>query len=260
MPINPNTINNKQSTILIVDDSEDMLFFLSESLKDFYNVITAADGIQALEYLRKNTANIIISDWMMPNMNGIELCKTIRNDERTSHIPFVLLTAKTDISSKVTGMNYGADLYIEKPFSPQYLCACINNLIEMRKRLRKTFSEKPSVSITSITNNEKDKELLSKMCKIIENNISNSSFSVDYLAKELCVSRSGLFAKIKGIADVTPNEMIQIIRLRKAAAMLLENKYQISEICFKVGFSSPSYFAKCFQKQFGKSPSEYTGS
>lgn len=260
MPINPNTINNKQSTILIVDDSEDMLFFLSESLKDFYNVITAADGIQALEYLRKNTANIIISDWMMPNMNGIELCKTIRNNERISHIPFVLLTAKTDISSKVTGMNYGADLYIEKPFSPQYLCACINNLIEMRKRLRKTFSEKPSVSITSITNNEKDKELLSKMCKIIENNISNSSFSVDYLAKELCVSRSGLFAKIKGIADVTPNEMIQIIRLRKAAAMLLEKNYQISEICFKVGFSSPSYFAKCFQKQFGKSPSEYTGS
>ncbi|HRN17064.1 MAG TPA: helix-turn-helix transcriptional regulator, partial [Xylanibacter oryzae] len=118
----------------------------------------------------------------------------------------------------------------------------------------------PSVPIDSITNNDKDKEFLSKMYKIIEDNISNADFSIDYLAKELCVSRSGLFAKIKGIADVTPNELIQIIRLKKAASMLLENKYQISDICFRVGFNSPSYFSKCFQKQFGMSPSEYIGS
>lgn len=257
---NNNADEKKKSTILLVDDNEDMLFFLSESLKDSYHITTATDGIKALEYLKKNRASIIISDWMMPNMNGIEFCEAVRKDEKTSHIPFVLLTARTDTASKVTGMNYGADLYIEKPFSPQYLCACIHNLIEMRKRLRKTFSERPSVPIDTISNNDKDKKFLSLMYSIIEKNISNSNFSVDYLAKELCVSRSGLFAKIKGIADVTPNEMIQIIRLRKAAALLLENKYQISEICFQVGFNSPSYFAKCFQKQFGKSPSEYTGS
>jgi len=258
--INTIEIKEKKSTILIVDDNEDMLSFLSDSLKGIYTTVTAIDGIKALEYLKDHVVSMIISDWMMPRMDGIEFCKAVRDDERISHIPFVLLTAKTDTTSKVTGMKCGADLYIEKPFSPQYLCACISNLIEMRNKLRKTFSEMPSVPIDSITNNDKDKEFLSKMYKLIEGNTSNPDFSIDYLAKELCVSRSGLFAKIKGVADVTPNELIQIIRLKKAASMLLENKYQISEICFMVGFNSPSYFSKCFQKQFGMSPSEYIGS
>ncbi|HRN17063.1 MAG TPA: ATP-binding protein, partial [Xylanibacter oryzae] len=138
--INTIEIKEKKSTILIVDDNEDMLSFLSDSLKDIYTTVTAIDGIKALEYLKDHVVSMIISDWMMPRMDGIEFCKAVRDDERISHIPFVLLTAKTDTTSKVTGMNCGADLYIEKPFSPQYLCACISNLIDMRNRLRKTFS------------------------------------------------------------------------------------------------------------------------
>ncbi len=246
-----------KADILIVDDNEDMLEFLTDSLKSSYTLTCAKDGIDALEYLKVHSVSMIISDWMMPRMDGIELCKAIRSDDRISHIPFVLLTAKTDINSKITGMTCGADLYIEKPFSTQYLFACINNLIETRKQLRKKFSEMPAMPITSIANNSKDKDLLSRMNELIEENFSNPNLSIDFLAKELCVSRSGLFAKIKGVADATPNEMIQIIRLKKAAAMILENKYQINEICYKVGYNNPSYFAKCFQKQFGILPTEY---
>ncbi len=243
--------------MLIVDDNEEMLNFLSGSFADKYSILTAEDGVEALEKLKEGEVALIISDWMMPRMNGVELCKAVRANQATSHIPFILLTAKTDTNSKIEGMDCGADAYIEKPFSVQYLEACIKNLVDLRNLLRQKFSKMPMVPLNSIANNSMDDKFLTRLNEIIEENFSNSELSVDFLAEQLCISRSGLFAKIKTLANITPNELIQVVRLKKAAALLSENKYRINEICYMVGFNNPSYFAKCFQKQFGMKPGEF---
>ena len=243
--------------MLIVDDNEEMLNFLSSSFSARYSILTAEDGIEALEKLKTNEVTLIVSDWMMPRMDGVEFCKTLRADQAISHIPFILLTAKTDTNSKIEGMDCGADAYIEKPFSVQYLEACIKNLLDLRSLLRQKFSKMPMVPLNSIASNSMDNKFLTRVNEIIEQNFSNSDLSVDFLAEQLCISRSGLFAKIKTLANITPNELIQIVRLKKAAVLLSENKYRVNEICYMVGFNNPSYFAKCFQKQFGIKPGEF---
>ena len=248
---------SSQQTMLIVEDSEDMRDFLENNFREKYEVITAGDGIEALDLLEKHEVSIIISDWMMPRMDGVELCRRVRSNQLTSHIPFVMLTAKTDDDSKVEGMDVGADTYIEKPFSVQYLEACIRNMLQIRRRLMEKFSTQPLEPVTEIAQNPTDNEFLTRMNKIIEENFSNSDLNVDFLADKLNISRSGLFAKIKTLADVTPNEMIQIVRLKRAAQLLHEGNYLVSEIGYMVGFSNPSYFSKCFQKQFGIRPADY---
>ena len=248
---------SSKDTMLIVDDSEDMVAFLKDSFCHQYEVITASDGIEALDLLKKHEVNIIISDWMMPRMDGAELCRRVRLNPLTSHIPFVMLTAKTDDDAKVEGMDVGADTYIEKPFSLEYLEACIRNMLKLRRQLMEKFSTQPLEPVTEIAQNATDNEFLVRMNRIIEENFSNSELNVNFLAEKLNISRSGLFAKIKTLADITPNEMIQIVRLKKAAQLLLERKYTVSEIGYMVGFSNPSYFSKCFQKQFGIKPADY---
>ncbi len=244
-------------TMLIVDDSEDMRHFLENNFNNKYDIITAEDGIEALHLLQKHEVSIIISDWMMPRMDGAELCRRVRQDQQTSHIPFIMLTAKTDDDSKVEGMDVGADTYIEKPFSVQYLEACIRNILQIRHQLMQKFSTQPLEPVTEIAQNPTDSEFLKRMNRIIEENFSNSELNVNFLAAELNISRSSLFAKIKTLAEITPNEMIQVVRLKKAAQLMKEGKYTISEISYMVGFSNPSYFSKCFQKQFNIKPAEY---
>ncbi|WP_455672595.1 hybrid sensor histidine kinase/response regulator transcription factor [Phocaeicola sp.] len=253
----PATTPKNKPVMLIVDDNEEMLSFLSGSFCDQYHLLTAEDGIEALEKLKENDVTLIVSDWMMPRMDGVEFCKAVRANQSTSHIPFILLTAKTDTNSKIEGMDCGADAYIEKPFSVQYLEACIKNLVDLRTLLRQKFSKMPLVPLNSIAANTVDNQFLTRMNEIIEQNFSNPELSVDFLAEQLCISRSGLFAKIKTLANITPNELIQVVRLKKAAALLSENKYRINEICYMVGFNNPSYFTKCFQKQFGMKPGEF---
>ena len=250
-------IKASNPVMLIVDDSEDMRDFLKGNFSDKYETLTAEDGIEALHLLQNHEVNIIISDWMMPRMDGAELCRRVRQDQLTSHIPFIMLTAKTDDDSKVEGMDVGADTYIEKPFSVQYLEACIRNILQIRRRLMEKFSTQPLEPVTEIAQNSTDSEFLKKMNQIIEENFSNSDLNVDFLADHLNISRSGLFAKIKTLADVTPNEMIQIVRLKRAAKLLNEGGHMVSEVGYMVGFSNPSYFSKCFHKQFGIRPAEY---
>jgi YesN/AraC family two-component response regulator len=247
----------QHQTMLIVDDSEDMRQFLESSFSDKYAILTAGDGIEALHLLQQHQISIIISDWMMPRMDGAEFCCRVRQNPLTSHIPFVMLTAKTDDDSKVEGMDVGADTYIEKPFSVQYLEACIRNILQIRRQLMENFSTQPLEPVTEIAQNPTDNEFLTKMNRIIEDNFSNSELNVDFLAERLNISRSGLFAKIKTLADVTPNEMIQIVRLKRAAQLLQEGGHMVSEVGYMVGFSNPSYFSKCFQKQFGIRPTDY---
>ena len=248
---------NKPS-IMIVDDNEEMVNFLSSTFSEQYQVIRAADGVDALEQLKlQNDVALVVADWMMPRMDGVELCRRIRTDVSLSHIPFILLTAKTDDASKVAGMDCGADAYIEKPFSIQYLEACIRNLVGLRAMLRQKFANEPLTTITTVAGNNTDNSFLYKMTELIEAHFSDSNLSVDFLSEQMGISRSSLYNKIKVLTDKTPNELIQLMRLKKAAQLLAEHKYRINEICYMVGFNNPSYFSKCFQKQFGMKPGEF---
>ena len=251
----------RKVTILIVDDDEDMLSFLSHGLlRRGYGVVMAYDGEEALLKLKSNAIDFIISDLMMPKIDGFEFCNRIRSNSQYSHLPFVLLTAKTDMSSKIEGLGCGADAYIDKPFAFSHLEAVVKNIFSIRGLLQEQYSKMPLVSLNSVASNPDDKEFLDKLNNIIEENFSNPDLNVDFLAQSLFVSRSGLFAKIKALVDVTPNELIQIVRLKKAASLLLLNQYKINEVCYMVGFNNPSYFSKCFQKQFGVLPSDFISS
>jgi DNA-binding response OmpR family regulator len=250
---------NDQSlpVLLIVEDNDEMRNFLYENFNQEYQVLTAMHGLDALECLKSKDIDLIISDLMMPKMDGIELCQKIRANYLFSHIPFVMLTARTDLDSKIQGLNCGADAYVEKPFSILHIKAIIDNLLESRRMLRKKFSDMPFVPISTIAVNNADEQFLAKLNEIIDQNIDNENFNIEQLAESLCISRSGLFSKIKTLAGITPNDMIQLIRLKKAAAYILEGKHRINEIAYMVGFSNPSYFSKCFQKQFGMTPKEF---
>jgi signal transduction histidine kinase/ligand-binding sensor domain-containing protein/DNA-binding response OmpR family regulator len=250
-------IQTDKPYLLIVEDNAEMRNFLCESFADEYQILSAEDGIDGLEKIKMAEISLVISDLMMPRMNGLEFCKTLKSNVLTSHIPIVMLTAKADIDSKIEGLNYGADAYIEKPFSIKFLKAQIRNLIESRKSLRSKYAEMPFVPINSIAGNSADEEFLSRMNSIIEQNISNIDFTIDMLAEQLNISRSGFFSKIKSLAGVTPNELIQVVRLKKAAELLSGNKYRINEVAYMVGYNDPSYFSKCFFKQFNIRPGDF---
>ncbi|MDR2497630.1 MAG: response regulator [Tannerellaceae bacterium] len=252
-----NIVEEHKASLLIVEDSSDMLMFLSDSLRFYYKVLEAKNGKDALEMLKKYRIDIIVSDIMMPEMNGIEFTREMKNNIELSHIPVILLTAKTDTATKLESMHTGADAYIEKPFSLKLLQAQIENLLKSRMELRKKFSEMPFIPLNSVAGNKSDKQFLDKMNHLIENNIANPDFSVDILAGQLCISRSGLFTKMKSLTGMTPNELIQLIRLKKAAELLAGKELRINEICYKVGFNNPSYFSKCFQKRFGMLPKDF---
>ena len=233
--------------------------FIASNFAESYQVFTAENGVEGLKQLSLHNITLIVSDWMMPEMDGAEFCRRVRQNPNTSHVPFVMLTAKTDDNSKTEGMNCGADAYIEKPFSMKYLEACIRNLIEMRRLLQEKFSHTPLEPITQVATNTVDNDFLVKMNQLIEDNLTNPCLSVIFLAEQMGISRSSLFTKIKALVDVTPNEMIQLVKLKKAASLLQSGSYRINEVCYMVGFSSPSYFSKCFQKQFGMKPGEFVG-
>lgn len=252
-------IANGKPTLLVVDDNEEMLHFISSNFRGEYDVVTAVNGRDALEKMRDKDVALIISDWMMPVMDGVEFLKTVRENENYSHIPFVMLTAKTDNMSKIETMKCGADAYVEKPFSIGFLKARIENLLEMRMRLREKFSGSPLEPIESIAPTPLDNELLRRLQGIIEDNISNPDLNVDLLVEKMGMSRSSLYGKIKVLADVSPNELIQITRLKKGAELLKTGSYRVNEVSMMVGFSNTSYFSRCFSKQFGIKPTEWRG-
>lgn len=251
------SINEDNLVILIVEDNTDMREFIAKNLKLSYTILLAKDGIEGVQILETDGVDLIISDIMMPNMSGIEFCNKVKSNILWSHIPIIMLTAKTNIASKIEALETGADAYIEKPFSISYLLAQIKNLLKSRENLMRKFAETPFSSLKSIAGNSADEEFLTKVNEIIENNISNVNFTIEQLADELHVSNSGLFAKIKNVSAVTPNKLLLLMRLKKAAELLCENKYRVNEVCYMVGFNNPSYFAKCFQKQYGVLPSDF---
>lgn len=244
--------------VMIVDDNEEIVDFLGDMLSDQYEILTASDGREALEMLEHYPdVAVVISDWIMPGMDGAELCREIRANMGISHISVILLTAKTDDVSKMAGMDCGADAYIEKPFSVEYLKACLKNQIALRMILRQRFSSLPLTTVSTAASSNEDNRFLLKITNLIETHISDSTLTVDFLTEQTGISRSSFYNKIKSLTNGTPNELIQLIRLKKGARYLAEGKHRINEICYMVGFSNPSYFSKCFAKQFGMKPGEF---
>lgn len=244
-------------TVLVVEDNPDMIAFVARQLSGEYTVLTATNGAEALQVLDGNYVNLVVSDVVMPVMDGFELCKTIKSELDYSHIPVILLTAKTNIQSKIEGMELGADAYIEKPFSVEFLQACASNLIQNREKLRRAFTKSPFVGVNTMALTKADEEFVRKLNEAILANINNPEFGMDDMADRLNMSRSNFYRKIKGVVDLSPNEYLRLERLKKAAQLLRDGESRVNEICYMVGFNSPSYFSKCFQKQFGVLPKEF---
>ena len=250
---------DNRPVILVVEDNPSMLLFVVRQLSHEYTVLTATNGKEALQVLDGNFVNLIVSDVVMPLMDGFELCKTVKSELDYSHIPIILLTAKTNIQSKIEGLELGADAYIEKPFSVEYLYACISNLLSNREMLRQTFAKSPFVAVNTMALTKADEDFIKKLNEVILANLHNPDFNMDDMADGLNVSRSNFYRKIKGVLDLTPNEYLRLERLKRAAQLLKEGENRVNEICYMVGFNSPSYFSKCFLKQFGVLPKDFVG-
>jgi len=255
--IEKKAISSSKPALLIVEDDNEMIQFLYGKLRHRYHVIKAPNGKIALENLEKEEIDIVVTDIMMPEMDGLRLCAEIKSNVHYSHIPVIMLTAKVDLKSKIEGLYAGADAYVEKPFSMEHLSAQISNLLSNRNKVKQAFINSPSQNIGSIALTKADENFLEKAKQIIYKNLSDTLFNVDSLSEELHMSRSSLHRKIKGISELTPNDFIQLVRLKKAAELLEKGSYRINEICFLVGFNSSSYFSKSFKKQFGMSPKDY---
>ena len=248
---------SENPVLLVVEDSSDLRKFINMILGDQYKVIEANDGEEGLDKSFDLIPDVIISDIMMPGMNGFQLCHKLKNDSRTSHIPLILLTARATIQDKISGLNEGADEYITKPFEAEELKARINNLLEQRKRLHEHFRKYGLVEIVDKNITTLDQQFLRRVVEKISERISDDTFGVEVLAEELNVSRSLLFKKIESLVGESPSELIKRTRLNRAALLIEKRIGNVSEIALDVGFSNPSYFAECFKKQFGISPSQY---
>jgi len=255
---NPILENDERYTILVVEDDVEFMSYMKNSLGKHYNVLTAENGKLALNILDDNIIiDLIISDIAMPELDGIKLCQTIREEPLYCHIPIILLTARTDLNSKKMGLEYGADVYIEKPFMVEYLKSQIKSLLKNRNQLKELFLNSPYTPPQSIARSNADLKFLNKLNGLIMDNLRETNNLIDLLANSMSVSRSSLHKKIKAISGMTPNDYIQLIRLKKSAELLGKGEYQISEIAYLVGFNTPSYFSKCFFNQFGILPRDF---
>ena len=246
-------------SLLIVEDNPDMQTFLKSSLEESYKILQAYDGVQGLKIALENIPNIIISDVMMPNMNGIQFCNEIKQNEITNHIPFILLSARASIDHKIEGLKVGADVYIPKPFDMRLLKIKTQKLLEEREFLIEKFASKRiTLDSQKIGINHTEKAFLEKAEKVIEDNLTNSEFVVEDLGRALSFSRMQLYRKFKSVRGLSANEFIREYRIKKAALLLRETDLNVSEILYTIGFTNRSYFSKCFKKTFDMSPKEYS--
>jgi DNA-binding response OmpR family regulator len=243
--------------LLLVDDNEEILEFLEHELNEKYSILKALNGQEALEILKEQAVQLLISDVMMPVMDGFELCRTIKTNFEYSHIPVILLTARNTLQSKIEGLELGADAYIEKPFSPEYLQVQVANLLTNRNKIKEYFASSPLVHIKSMAYSKADELFLEKINDSISRNLEDTEMDVEKLAKLMNMSKPTLYRKIKSLSDLSPNELINITRLKKAAELLVEGNHKIYEVADMVGYASQTNFGRNFLKQFGMTPSDY---
>ena len=261
--IKPETVEKTETQtvdkleILIVEDNPDLRSFIGSILAGDYKVIEAVDGVDGLEKAELNIPDLIVSDVMMPNMDGYELCKRLKSNKKTNHIPVVLLTAKASHENKMEGLETGADDYLIKPFEEDELKVRIKNLIAIREQLQQKYHQEVWLKPKEIKVDSVHQKFLEKIKEVIEGNIDNSQFSVDDLGVEIAMSRSQVHRKLKALTDQSATNFIRNYRLHRAAELLKQESGNVTEIAYQVGFSSQTYFSSCFQELFGCSPSEY---
>lgn len=261
------TLDTSKPILLIVEDNEEIQKYIVESFTDSFEVITANNGEEGKQQALSRIPDIVVSDIMMPVMDGITLCKQLKDDVRTSHIPIILLTAKDSLQDKEEGYEVGADSYLTKPFSASLLRSRINNLLDSRKKLVAQFqaqstpgsqidlSEKRIVIAEALS--KLDNEFIEKITLLIEENLSSEKIDINYLSDKMCMSGSTLYRKMKALTGLSTNEYIRKVKMENAERLLLEGKFNISEIAYKVGMNSTGYFRQCFKEEFGLSPSDY---
>ncbi len=248
---------DKLPHILIVEDNIDIREFIAENLSDCFNVDLASNGKAGLKRAVKNIPDLVITDIVMPKMDGIELCENLKTDEKTSHIPVVMLTGKSSIEDRLTGLDTGADAYLTKPFNIKELRMQVTKLIEQRQKLRERFTRDLRLEPKDIAVTSADEKFIARAMEIIEKNMGNSEFEVRQFQDEMFMSRMQLFRKIKALTNQTPGEFIRTIRLKRAASLIKQNFGNIAQITYEVGFNNPSYFAKCFKDLYGELPSDF---
>ena len=243
--------------ILIVEDNRELRDYMVDFLSNDFRVLTANNGKEGLDLAIKNIPNIIICDLMMPIMDGVEMCKTLKTDVNTSHIPVIILTAKSGIENEKEGLETGADEYLLKPFDVDLLKLRLNNILRTKQQWIQKFKTNSSSKPWKELSNKLDQKFIEKSIEIVKKNLDNANFSVEQFALEIGMSRSALFLKLKSVTGQSSSEFIRTIRINNAAKLIRSMKYSISEIIYMVGFSDPKYFRTCFKKQFGMRPSEY---
>ncbi len=244
-------------TLLLVDDNEEILIFLKEDLGELYTIFIAGSGAEALDILNQEAVQLVVSDVMMPDMDGFALCSYIKNNIEYSHIPVILLTAKNTLQAKIEGLEIGADAYVEKPFSPEFLQAQIASLLSNRNKVKAYFASSPLVHMKSMAYTKADEQFLSALQQIIREHLDDKLLDVEFLAKQMNMSRPTLYRKISVLSDMSPHELISITRLKRAAELLLSGQYRVNEVADMLGFSSLANFGRAFSKQFNLSPVEY---
>lgn len=256
VPSAPSAPLNRR-TILLIEDDNDVREFLLSELESCFDLKVASDGKTGIAMAKELDVDLIVSDVMMPGMNGFELTKRLKNSFETSHIPIILLTALSTDENVLEGTESGADAYITKPFSPQLLMARILQLLNQREILRQKFSKEPQEIRSAMLSNEQDSLFVKRLDSIVYSRLGEQDLSVDKVAGLLHLGRTIFYKKVRGTTGYTPNEYIRVIRLRKAAELLKEGEKNVSEVAYAVGFDNPYYFSKCFKEQFGMPPSQY---
>lgn len=253
------TFRKIEKTVLVVEDNEDFSHFLSQELGRIYNkVLTAKDGIEGAMMAEAENPDIIVSDVMMPRMNGTDMCRRIKENIETSHIPIILLTAWSTDEGRAAGYKAGADAYIAKPFDMEVLLARISNLLEKQEKRQRDFSHSISLDPKTVTDSSPDEDFLKEVIACIEKNIDNSEYTIDSLSTDVVMSRMSLYRKMKSLTGQTPADFIRTVRLKTAAKLLKEEKCTVSEACYRTGFASPQNFAKHFKEMLGVLPSQYS--
>ena len=250
-------ITGKKAQLLIIEDNADLRNFLLDSFTTEYKTLGSGNGREGLELALTHLPDLIISDIMMPGMDGLELCRRLKTDERTSHIPVILLTAKTGTGSKLEGLKTGADDYLTKPFERPELLMRVKNLLASRKLLRERFGRQLLLQPAEVTVTSTDEKFLQKVFALLEENLSNADFDVTAFSQEIGMSHTHLHRKLTALLGQSANELIRTFRLKRAASLLSQQHGNVSEIAFMVGFTNPNYFSKCFRDQFGQTPTEY---
>ncbi|WP_447640371.1 MULTISPECIES: response regulator [Chitinophagaceae] len=248
---------DRRDTILIIDDNEEILFVIADGFSEYYDTVCVTSAGEALRVLQDRYISLVICDVMMPVMDGMQFCDRLKSDIEFSHIPIILLTAKNTLQAKIEGLSIGADVYAEKPFSMEFLLAQVRSLLLNRNRVKTHFVQSPTAHLVNIANSDADKTFLETLEKHIVCNMVNSDLDVELLAKLMNMSKASLYRKINSISDLSPNEMINLSRLKRAVELFGQKERSLTEVAYEVGYNSVTQLGRNFQKHFHTTPKEF---